>query len=433
MMGAKCLLTLSVYALAVWPAVAGAQERTANLRDDQPSAIHLAWVEDPSTTMTIVWHTASRDADSVVEYRQTGAGEWQRAQGAERPTGAPGMVHEVTVRGLAPSTQYDYQIAGGDVHTTKTAPAGPATFEALFVADTGMIGREDGLGTGVEQMMTEIGKMEPLVVLLGGDYAYYNTDKRWGTLDKTILAWVEQMKALAVKAPMMPTYGNHEIFLREGYLFWAEHFPTPEGFDNRRYYSFDIGDAHFVSILAANSERGPLAQSAIDWIDRDMAAARRAGKKWIIPFLHVAPFSDGSNHPSNEDLRRQVGPLFESHDVKIALTCHDQSYERTYPLRGVPDNITLTSKAKDCYTMDDGVSYLKVSPGGKISNINHSFATFKNDPPPRWTAFRDNTLHHFAMLKVSPEELQVDVYGIKGDGSPPVIQDSVRYSGACPQ
>jgi acid phosphatase type 7 len=337
----------------------------------------------------------------------------------------------VTLRGLAPSTRYEYRIAGGDIHATRTAPAASAPFEAVFLADTGMIGREDGLGTGVEQVIAEIGKMDPLVVLLGGDYAYYNTDKRWGTLDKTILAWFEQMKPIAVKGPMMPTYGNHEIFLREGYLFWAGHFPTPEGFDNRRYYSFDVADAHFVSILAADSERGPLAQSALEWIDRDMAAARRAGRKWIIPFLHVAPFSDGSNHPSNEDLRRQLGPLFEKHNVKIALACHDQSYERTYPLRGVPHDITATSKAKDCYSPNDGVTYLKVSPGGKISNINKSFATFKTNPPPHWTAFRDNTHHHFAKLIISAEELRIEVYGVKGDGSPPVVQDLFRYSGSC--
>ncbi len=398
----------------------------------EPSAIHLAWVEDPSTTMTIVWHTASPEAPSVVEYRPAGTRPWRRAAGAERLTGAPGKVHEATLRGLTPSTRYEYRFGPDHTYTMRTAPAGSAPFEAIFVADTGMIGREDGLGTGVEQVIAEIGQMDPLIVLLGGDYAYFNTDPRWGTLDKTILAWFEQMKPIAVKAPMMPTYGNHEIFLREGYLFWAEHFPTPEGFDNRRYYSFDIGDAHFVSILAANSERGPLARSAIDWIDRDMAAARRAGKKWIIPFLHVAPFSDGSNHPSNEDLRRQLGPLFERHEVKVALSCHDQSYERTYPLRGVPDHITPTSKTADCYTMNDGVSYLKVSPGGKLSNINKSFAAFKTHPPPYWTAFRDNTRHHFAKLTITPRELRVEIYGVKGDGSPPIVQDRLRYSESCP-
>jgi hypothetical protein len=97
----------------------------------------------------------------------------------------------------------------------------------------------------------------------------------------------------------------------------------------------------------------------------------------------------------------------------------------------VPHDITATSKAKDCYSPNDGVTYLKVSPGGKISNINKSFATFKTNPPPHWTAFRDNTHHHFAKLIISAEELRIEVYGVKGDGSPPVVQDTFRYSGSC--
>ncbi len=404
-----------------------------------PDAIHLAWVEDPSSTMTVVWHTAEEGVPSVVEYRLPASGEWQKAQGAVRPTGAAGVVHEVSIRGLEPDTRYEYRVKGpGDAwsesHTMWTAPlAGRKPVEVVFAADTGMAGREDGLTTGTEQVIAEMGKLEPLAVLWGGDAAYYNTDKRFGSLDDTIIAWFNQMQPVAVRAPIMPTYGNHEIFLREGYLFWAEHFPTPEGFDNRRYYSFDIGDAHFVSITAANSERGPLASSVIDWIDRDMAAARKAGAKWVIPYMHVSAFSDGSNHPSNLDLRRQVGPVFERHKVKVALACHDQSYERTYPLRGVPQKLEITSKSPHCYSMEDGVSYLKVGPGGKMSNINGKFAEFKTDPKPEFTAFRDDTMHHFAKLTIAPESLKVEVYGVIGDGTPPVVQDHLTYGGTCPE
>ena len=293
----------------------------------------------------------------------------------------------------------------------------------VFLADTGMTGREDGLTTGTAQVIGEVAKLDPLLVLLGGDYAYYNTDKRFGSLDNTIDAWFNQVQPIAVKSVMMPTYGNHEIYLREGYLFWADRFPTPEGFDNRRFYSFDVGGVHFVSILAADSERGAIPATAIQWIENDMSRARKAGARWIVPFLHVAPFSDGSNHPSNLDIRRQLGPLFERMDVKIALTCHDQSYERTYPLRGVPDDIVATSRSKESYAAKDGVSWLKTGPGGKMSNINGKFAEFKTNPPPPYTAHRDNTMHHFARLKVSPAAIRVEVFGARGDGSPPVVQD----------
>ena len=77
-----------------------------------PDAVHLAWVEDPSTSVTVVWHTAEADVASVVEYSVAGSGVWKRAQGAVRPTGAPGVVHETTIRGLSPSTPYEYRVRG---------------------------------------------------------------------------------------------------------------------------------------------------------------------------------------------------------------------------------------------------------------------------------------------------------------------------------
>lgn len=406
--------------------------------------IHLAWVEDPATTMTVVWRTLATGVESAVQYRRAGGSSWRTAIGGVRPATTAGELHEVTLRRLSPGTRYEYRVrlAAGwsEVHSCWTAPPpGPATYEFVFVADTGLAGRKDGLGTGVKELLEELGKLNPLLVLLGGDYAYYDTDKRFGSLYDSIDAWFSQMMPISVKAPMMPTYGNHEVYLQEQYLDWAERFPTPEGFDNRRYYSFRVGDVHFVSILAALTEawsprdgfRG-LPAAAMRWIEQDLAAARKSGVRWIIPFLHVAPFSDGSNHPSNLDLRAQLGPLFEQYGVKIVLTSHDQSYERTYPLRGVPSQITVTSRSLSCYTMSDGVTWLKVSPGGKESNINRGFATFKTGPPPFWTAFRDNTRHHFARLFVSPQGLRVEIVGVKA-GEPTAVQDSFAYVlGKCP-
>ncbi|MGH3452754.1 MAG: metallophosphoesterase, partial [Haloechinothrix sp.] len=344
----------------------------------------------------------------------------------------------VTITGLTPSTEYEYRVQGdgstwSTVYTAKTAPPpGPADFDAIYVADTGLVGREDGLATGTQQVVDEIAALSPDVVLLGGDYAYYNTDKRYGTLDATIDAWFNQMQPIGSRSPMMPTYGNHEVLLDEGFEFWAPRFATPTGFDGRRFYSFDVGDVHFVSLLAVTETNG-LSSSALAWIEDDIEAAKAAGQRWIVPFFHVSPFSDGSSHPSNLALREQLGPLFERLGVQIAIASHDQSYERTFPLVDVPATNTPTSTGKRCYTMDDGVTWVKVSPGGKLSNKNGEFSQWRTEPPPAWTAFRDNTMHHFSRLVVSAEgTMRMDTYGVVGDGSPPVIVDTFEYRESCP-
>ena len=98
----------------------------------------------------------------------------------------------MTPTGLIPDTEYEYRVQGtagswSDVRSTRTAPAsGPASFDAVFVADTGLIGRTDGLASGTAQVRDEIAALDPRLVLGGGDYAYYNTETRFATLDEAI-------------------------------------------------------------------------------------------------------------------------------------------------------------------------------------------------------------------------------------------------------
>ena len=400
--------------------------------------IHLSWTGDPSRTLTIVWRTFDTSIPSLVQYRQAGTTTWQQASGSLRASGTRGTLHEVTLSSLTPSTSYEYRVmldgsTWSETYTTHTAPPkGPADLDVIYVADTGLIGREDGLASGTQQVIDEIARMHPNLVLLGGDYAYYSTDKRFGSLDNSIDAWFNQMQRIGAKIPVMPTYGNHETLLGEGYSYWAARFATPNGYSNRQNYSFDIGDIHFVSIYAVENSKG-LSDGQLQWIEQDILAAKAAGQRWIVPFYHVSPFADGRNHPSNLALRAQLGPLFERLGVKIAVSSHDQAYERTYPLVDVPNSNTPTSTAKDCYTMSDGVTWVKSSPGGKASNKNGSFSQFGTNPPPSWTAYRDNTMHHFLRIRFSADgTMRVEGYGVRGDGSPPVLQDSFMYTtGSC--
>ena len=63
-----------------------------------PDQIHLAWLQNPATTMTVVWRTYRDDTPSVVEYRLQGATEWQQAVGTHLPSGTNGVLHDVTIR-----------------------------------------------------------------------------------------------------------------------------------------------------------------------------------------------------------------------------------------------------------------------------------------------------------------------------------------------
>lgn len=399
-----------------------------------PEQVHLAWVEDPATTLTIAWRTSQSHTPTLVEYRVAGATEWQMMVGTVRPWKTQGVLHEVTLLDLAPSTCYEYRVKGdrslwSSIYQTRTAPPlGSANFDLIYFADTGLIGRKDGLTQGAEDVIAAIAQLNPLFVLAGGDFAYYKTDKRYGSLENSIDAWFDQMMPVATQAPMMPTCGNHEFLLGENGDVWASRFPTPVGFDRCRNYSFNVGDAHFVSIFAIYNEQG-LTSAALEWIEQDIVAAQRAGQRWIIPFMHVSPFADGANHPSNLALRAQLGPLFERLGVKVVLSSHDQAYERTLPLVDVPASNTPTTTTATDYTLRDGVTWVKTSPSGKRSNLNRGFSAFRTVPAPAWTAVRSNTSHAFTRLTFSTTGvLQVEAFGVKGDGTAPTIIDRFSYT-----
>ena len=333
----------------------------------------------------------------------------------------------VTLGSLTPSTAYEYHVRSSasewsGISSARTGPVpGPADFEFVYVADTGLIGRADGLATGTQQVRDEIAKDNPLLVLGGADYVSFDTDTRYGTLEKTIDAWFNQMQPVASRSVFMPTYGNHETVLGEGFTNWAARFPTPDGWNGRRNY---------LSV----SDTAALEQASVDWIDADLTAAQTAGRRWLIPFMHAPMFGDGTNHPANTTLRGQLAPIFERHGVKLVIAAHDQAYERSYPLKDVTSSSwTRTSSATDCYTAADGITWVKVSPGGKLSNISGGFSPFGTTPPPSWTAYRDNTSHVFARVRVGAAgTLAFEAWGVKGDGSPAFLKDSFRYTtGAC--
>jgi acid phosphatase type 7 len=399
--------------------------------------VHLSFVQDPTTTMTVVWRTMSTSTPSTVEYRALGSSTWLSTSGGLRDSGTTGTLHETSLLGLSPATTYEYRVRGDNaawspVFTTRTMPpAGPADFDLVFFGDTGLLGRADGLDTGTAQAIKEMLGLNPDLILPGGDYAYYNTDQRYGTLDNSIDAWFNQNQPLFSRVPIMPTYGNHEVLLGESYDRWAERFATPQGWNGQQNYSFDVGDVHFVSILAV-SDTTALPSSSLTWLRNDLAAARAdAGTKWIVPYMHVPAFADGSSHPSNTALRAQLGPVFEQYGVQVVLASHDQSYERTYPLTGVPNNITRTSTSLSGYDESDGVTWIKVSPAGKLSNKSgaDNFSKFQTFPAPFWTASRDDTMHHFSRLTFTANgTLRVDTYGFSGDGTPAAIIDSFEYN-----
>jgi acid phosphatase type 7 len=419
----------SFYVEAMKPVTA---PKAAPIAPGHASQIHLSWTEDPSTSFTVLWHTPLGNKPAFVDYREQGVETWLSLPAQTKPSPSAGKLHQATVGGLSPNTAYEYRVSGdqgalpevSEIYAMRTAAAkGPADFCFAFLCDMGIAGRSDGNSTGTRQVIDELFSDRPLFILGGGDYAYANRDDRYHTVGEAIDAWFSQMQPLLARYPFMAQYGNHEVHIRERFRDWSPRFAHPEGFDQGKNYSFDVGDVHFAALFVPGP---PPATEQILWLDNDLSQARKHGMRWLIVYQHEPIYAHGHSHPARPEVRRMLAPVFEKHRVDLHLSGHDQNYERSYPLVGAPDHPTPMSTSQSDYQASEGVIYAKISPAGKMSEKRNDFSRFTTAQQP-YIAKRDDTAHHYALITVrATGALRVDVYSVIGDGTPKSLLDSFQ-------
>jgi hypothetical protein len=397
-----------------------------------PRQIHLSWVEDPSTSLTVSWKMPVSENDCALEFRRYGTEDWKRVRLQGRSALTTKGLFSATMRDLLPDTEYEYRIVAqrgapfgyGDSFRSRTAPPAAADFRFAFFCDTGVAGRPDGNASGTQQVIAAMAMDKPLFVLGGGDYAYANHDGRYSEPGEAIDAWFEQMQPLVSRHPLMAQYGNHEIYLGERFRDWAPRFAHPGGPADDRNYSFTVADTHFTSLFVTGHRLSP---EQLHWLETDLGSARQRGVKWLIVYQHEPMFAHGHSHPARPEYRQWLAPVFERYRVDLHLSGHDQSYERTYPLMmAAADSPVCTSSALEWYQAGEGVIYAKVSPAGKKSESGNDFSRFTVGQQP-FMAKRNDTAHHYALVSVREcGELQVEVFGLAGDGTPKFVVDSFR-------
>ncbi|MBC7851606.1 MAG: metallophosphoesterase family protein [Chitinophagaceae bacterium] len=112
---------------------------------------------------------------------------------------------------------------------------------------------------------------------------------------------------------------------------------------NPAFYSFDIGDIHFLSLDSYGTEveginnrrlydtTGPQAT----WVKADLAATN---KKWVVAYWHHPPYTKGSHSSDTEgeliNMRENFIRILERHGVDLIVCGHSHDYERSYLLKG---------------------------------------------------------------------------------------------------
>jgi hypothetical protein len=265
--------------------------------------------------------------------------------------------HELTVTGLSPDTKYFYSVgtASASLQATSsnfftTLPPANTTRKLRF-AVFGDCGRNDNSFqtqtlAQYQSYLSANGIDAADGMLLLGDNAYssgteaeYNTNF-FGVYGGNILR----------NHKLYPAPGNHDYYgtsttSRSGAYYLNFTMPTngeiggvPSG--TEAYYSYDIGDIHFMSLDSYGQEADATKLydtlgAQVTWIKADLAAT---DKKWVIAYWHHPPYTMGSHNSDSEtdlrDIRERFIRILERNGVDIILCGHSHDYERSYLLKG---------------------------------------------------------------------------------------------------
>ena len=313
------------------------------LLDSESRYIRQIVAQDNSTSRTIMWQSDNSEADAVIEYRLEGAEKTQTIGATDKAftdDGSTTYIHEATLIGLTPNTKYEYRVGYGTDRRSdwyRLETAGASVYDVLIYPDS-----QSGDYSQWEEIVKSSALRNPrtaLYISMGdlvdnGEHAY-----QWRT-------WLNSIKPLSANVPLATTLGNHEMYtldwkMREPYAYLNYFAVPPNGNErfNRRYYSYDFGDVHYVvldtMLYESNHEDNhdthhpDLYDVQIQWLRQDLTANT---KKWTVVLMHRDPFQYAFDRPG---ANRAVGfddegvlfmPIFDEFNVDLVLSAHLHSY-----------------------------------------------------------------------------------------------------------
>jgi acid phosphatase type 7 len=314
----------------------------------------------------------------------------------------------------------------------------------------------------------QISKQQPEFVMALGDIVYQTgrvheyMNYFWGTYNNVATAGPKTGAPLMASVPFYPVLGNHDVSAKlpavpdacAAYYFfcppksgpgfgpWVTQLGTDEAvadkfrsqtadsYPNMDAYSFDYGPAHF---LILNDNKGMEFMSPIfqKWMREDL---KGTPAKWKFVCFHIPAFHSSITHYP-EQQTRPLQPLFEECGVDIVFAGHVHNYQRTLPLKFVPDPMPAKKKSAAVngqFTLDtafDGVKNTKalgvihiVAGGGGAHlygpGLDKTAPVLRKDYAGNYADFTAKMVedrHSFVVLDLAPDRLQLRAMGAAGE------------------
>ncbi len=187
-------------------------------------------------------------------------------------------------------------------------------------------------------------------------------------------------------------------------------------------YSFDRAGVHWT-VIDSNPYADWLDPALHAWLEADLTSPSAKAVRWRFVAFHHAPFNSSKAHA--EDQRTRVlSPLFEAADVSVVFTGHVHTYQRTRPLKFIPDPpppgktspYGLFGQVAGRWTLDtlyDGVQHTK--PNGVIYLVSGAGGARLYNPeqtnrPETWNDYTVRLIadiHSFTVVDATPDSLTI--------------------------
>jgi 3',5'-cyclic AMP phosphodiesterase CpdA len=389
--------------------------------------------------LVLVWQTEDREAPWSVAVQTAPDGAWRTLDAPTwrqiAVTGVtPHRVYRNVLRGLEAGGTFHYRVLNGQAVVfsaearAKKGPGQPYRFVAFG---------DCAAGTPAQKMIASRAyEARPDFVVIPGDIVYsrgrvseyrekywpvYNSEEASPAFGAPLLR-----STLTVAAP-----GNHDIAAVDlekypdglaYFYYWDQPLNGPVGRAGNNFvaplvgpasnqkaflnaagsnyprmanFSFDYGNAHWT-VIDSNPYGGPPSAELKSWVERDLIAAQRA--TWRFVLFHHPGFNSAKSHFDQQQMRL-MAPALEAGKADIVFNGHVHNYQRSYPLRFVPDPLPtgisprLIERISGHWTLDktfdghtrtqpDGVIYVVTGAGGaKLYNPE------QQDVPGSWQEF----------------------------------------------
>jgi hypothetical protein len=202
---------------------------------------------------------------------------------------------------------------------------GTQALEATTVVVAGAGDICDSTGTKCKGTSDKIVAINPTAVFTAGDNAYSS-----GTLSEYNARYAPTWGRFKVLTS--PTPGNHDYNTTNasGYFDYFNGVGSqtgPAGDRSKGYYSYDVGDWHFIALNTMSG--GTVATTQIDWLKADLAAT---AKPCVAAYFHHPLVSIG-NYTGYSQVKPLYDALYAAH-ADLVLVGHDHNYQRYKKMDG---------------------------------------------------------------------------------------------------